>query len=83
MKNKEIFMNIRSIFKRKKLFGNNVEPRCEYCRFIMTNRDGSVSCAYKSETADSPCQRYVYDPLKREPRTAPSLPSFTPDDFKL
>ena len=70
------------IFNKKKLFGNNIPPACEYCRFYQKNNGGNPSCAYGT-AIENTCKRYEYDPLKREPRSAPTLPKFTADDFKL
>ncbi len=75
-------MYMLKIFNKKKLFGNNIEPRCEYCRFYAKNNDGKSGCAYGTVSEDT-CKKYEYDPLKREPRTAPALPKFTADDFTL
>lgn len=70
------------IFHKKKLFGNNIPPSCEYCRFSAKNTGGNLSCVYGT-AADDTCKRYEYDPLKREPKSAPTLPTFTADDFRL
>lgn len=70
------------LLKQKKLFGENVPPRCEYCRFSEKNIDGRAVCQY-SAAANEACKKYEYDPLKREPRSAPVLPRFSADDFKL
>ena len=69
--------------QRKKLFGNNIAPRCEYCQFASKDNDGNFVCQHGTLSVDTPCKRYVYDPLKREPKSAPTLPKFTADDFKL
>jgi len=69
------------IFNKKKLFGNHIPPNCEYCRFNTKNNDGKSGCAYG--TVGDTCKKYEYDPLKREPRTAPALPEFAADDFTL
>lgn len=68
---------------KKKLFGNNIPPRCEYCRYSTKKNSGKLSCPYGIGTHGDTCKRYVYDPLKREPQSAPTLPKFTADDFKL
>ena len=71
------------LFRKNKLFGNNIPPRCDYCRFYQKNISGNPSCPYGLQTIGEPCKRYVYDPLKREPQSVPTLPKFTADDFKL
>lgn len=76
-------LKINSLFQKKKLFGNRIAPRCDYCRFAAKNNDGNLVCPYGAVSVDNPCKRYEYDPLKREPLSAPTLPKFTADDFKL
>lgn len=68
---------------KKKLFGNNIPPRCEYCRYSVKNNSGKLSCPYGAGTLEDTCKRYEYDPLRREPQSLPTLPKFTADDFKL
>lgn len=68
---------------RKKLFGNNIAPDCTYCLYSEKNSGGKLICRYGSPTMGTVCQRYMYDPLKREPKTLPDMPKFTADDFKL
>ena len=69
--------------QKKKLFGSNIPPKCEYCSFSEKNNSGNTECRYGMSTAGDTCKRYVYDPLKREPQAMPTLPKFTADDFKL
>ena len=71
------------MFSRKKLFENNITPRCDYCKKKKKNNSGNPTCPYGLQTIGEPCKRYVYDPLKREPQSMPTLPKFTADDFKL
>ncbi|MBQ8133527.1 MAG: hypothetical protein IJ192_03830 [Clostridia bacterium] len=68
---------------KKKLFGNNIPPSCEYCRFAVKKSSGNSVCRYGSALPDEPCGKYVYDPLKREPKALPAIPKYTADDFKL
>ena len=74
-------------FGRKKktpLFGGNVEPSCAYCRHNSGTGE-QVVCSQRKERKDGSCKNYQYDPLMREPRTAPPLRTsqFTEEDFKL
>lgn len=71
--------------QKKALFGNNIEPACQYCQFgrpapdkvmIFCRKFGPVAPIYK-------CKKYIYDPLKRVPRRQPKLPDYLPEDFKL
>ena len=59
----------------KKLFGKNIPP--------VKKRGGSIICRYGIPSDDHVCKKYIYDPLKREPKSLPKIPRFTADDFKL
>ena len=67
----------------KKLFGNNIAPDCEYCRYYIKKAGSNPVCRYGAMSFEQTCRRYVYDPLKREPRNLPDIPKYTADDFKL
>ena len=67
----------------KKLFGKNIPPSCEYCQFSVKKRGGSIICRYGIPSDDHERKKYIYDPLKREPKSLPKIPRFTADDFKL
>lgn len=74
-------MNFKIFSKKpqsKKAFGNNIEPDCLYC--VYNNGENEVIC--NNYTSDV-CQKYVYDPLKRPPKTKPPLKKYTKDDFAL
>lgn len=71
--------------KKKKLFGNNIEPACAHCEYgrlgtdkqmVLCRKFGPVAPYYH-------CKKYEYDPLKRIPRRPPSLPKYSEEDFKL
>lgn len=77
------------MFKKKKkkkhgLFGGNVPPDCAYCRH-NSGEPGQVLCSLRRAMTDGKCKSYAYDPLRREPRPAPSLHTelFCEEDFKL
>lgn len=70
---------------KKKLFGNNIEPACAYCQLgrpapdqvmILCPKNGPVAPHFQ-------CKKFIYDPLKREPKRLPELPTFSPDEFKI
>ncbi len=68
----------------KQLFGKNISPSCDYCRYSFQKDSGIVICSSgNSAGIHGACRKYEYDPLKREPRTLPPMPQFTADDFKL
>lgn len=62
--------------KKKKLFGNEVEPDCAYC----ANSSGET-CTLDS--TQRPCEHFHYDPLKRTPDAAPLLKHYNENEFKL
>lgn len=64
------------MFRKKRLFGNKIEPDCSLCYY--SDGDG---CSLGSE--QKPCGRFRYDPLKRTPENLPELHHFSKDDFKL
>ncbi len=67
--------------KRKtRVFGANIEPTCELCRF---NGGKDKPFCVKGRDCNKVCRKYVYDPLKREPDTSPKLLEYTEDDFSL
>ena len=54
---------------RRKLYGNNISPSCEYCACARRAADGRVMlCARKGIVPlYHHCRRFRYDPLKRTP----------------
>lgn len=79
-------MNIFKRFTRKKKppFGAEIEPSCRYCRFNMGEEE--IRCPYKENSRPNEqdsCKKYIYDPLKREPKGAPRLRTYTKEDFEL
>lgn len=71
--------------RRKGLFGGNIPPSCGYCRHNGGKQGGSPLCTLRLEPKDGKCKKYEYDPLRREPRTAPPLQAdrYKEEDFKL
>ncbi len=67
----------------KKLFGKNITPSCEYCQFSVKKKGGNTICRYSIPSEDRVCKKYIYDPLKREPKNTPNIPRFSPEDFIL
>ena len=70
---------------KKKLLGENITPKCQYCLFGVPAPDGNAVLCTKTGVSDkdASCKKYRYDPLKRVPRAAPEMLSFTADDFSL
>ena len=59
-----------------KLFGAEIQPRCEYCHFGKISKDGSqVHCEKKGVVAlDFQCKAFTYSPLKRVPKKQFAIP---------
>ena len=70
---------------KTKLFGNNIEPACEYCEKGSSAGNGQmILCPFKGVVAPYfQCRRFVYAPLKRIPKRTAPLPQYSPDDFNL
>lgn len=68
-----------------RLFSQKAHKACRNCQYGRKTTDGEkILCTRKGIVEpDYSCRRYCYDPLKRVPRRMPSLPDFTPEDFKL
>lgn len=74
-------------FRKKKqppLFGGGVEPTCAYCQH-NAGREGRPVCSLGRKPQGDTCKKYQYDPLRREPQTAPPLRTsqYRPEDFQL
>ena len=69
----------------KKILGDGVEPKCQYCRFGTPVADSDTVLCVKNGVRDgsSSCKKFRYDPLKRIPRRPPELLTFSEDDFSL
>lgn len=70
---------------RRKLYGNSIQPSCEYCTRAKRSADGRVMLCEKRGIVPlyHHCRRFRYDPLKRIPYRQPALSSFDAADFKL
>ena len=63
----------------KPLFGATISPSCEYCEFgRKAPQPGCFTVRKKGPVRQmSKCRHYRYDPLRRVPKRAPKLPSFS------
>ncbi len=66
----------------KKLFGNNIEPKCEYCELAQYS-GGKFLCTKNKMIVNNKCRKFKYDPLKRVPNSTPSLDRYSLEDFVL
>lgn len=69
----------------QKYFSDEIPPACAYCRYGFPTKDAERYLCEKQGVVppDYSCRRYVYCPLKRIPRRAPKLKSYTREDFML
>lgn len=70
---------------KKKILGENIEPKCEYCQFgNISPESDTVLCLKKGVlNRDDSCKKFRYDPLKRIPRQAPEPLPYSAGDFSL
>ena len=70
---------------KKKLIGDNIEPKCAYCKHSKAAPDKTkVLCPKKGVMdLDYSCKKFSYDPLKRVPVRTPDLQQFSKEDFSL
>lgn len=71
--------------KKKALFGANVETDCRCCRRNGAKQEDEPLCTLRLKPKDGKCKKFEYDPLRRQPRSAPPLRAgqFSEEDFKL
>lgn len=70
----------------KKFFNNNIEKKCEYCKKGQLSKNGeNVLCKRKGVVSkEYSCIFFEYDPIMRRPKiTAPTLPEYDAEDFKI
>lgn len=68
---------------KKKLFGNSVTPRCEYCLSVRREEGGYVCRKKGIVSPNGKCMRYKYDPTLREPKPAPLLMEYDKSVFEI
>lgn len=54
----------------KKLYGNRITPKCEYCIYGTRAKEGNkVLCIKRGlVNEDDKCIKYIYSPIKRIPK---------------
>lgn len=67
------------------LFGKGIEPSCGWCVHNGARQGDGPRCTLGLSLKDGACRKYKYDPLRREPKTAPPLLAdrYNEEDFKL
>lgn len=74
-----------SIFRKKKrLFGNNITPSCEYCSHNHGKKE-IIKCSLQLNFDEGNCKKFIYNPLMRIPQKQLLLKKdeFDADDFSL
>ena len=66
----------------KNLFGNNIEPDCEYCDRYDKSGD-EFFCSAKKEIKNGKCRKFIYNPTLRTPKGEAELMSFSKEDFEI
>ena len=70
-----------------RFFDREIDPACRYCAVGTPNVDKDLVLCPKRGVmaAEDRCAAFRYDPLRREIRRAPRLPSqqYGPKDFEL
>lgn len=75
-----------SMFGKKRLFQENIEPRCAYCIKGAPLEEDHILCSKKGVVRPGDhCIRFQYDPLKRVPPKPATLDTskLSPEDFRL
>lgn len=69
----------------KKILGENVPPKCEYCAYSVPGQEeDALQCPKKGKVQpDDLCKKFSYDPLKRTPPRPKPLQTFSAEDFEL
>lgn len=70
---------------KPKLFSNEIEPACAYCRRGKQTVDKlAILCPQYGVCAPyDHCKRFVYAPLKRIPKRPRAMLTCDPSDFEL
>jgi len=68
-----------------KVFGKGIEQNCEYCKrgTLLCDEDGVVCDKYGYIKRKYNCKKFVYDPLKRTPKSAELSMDFDASDFSI
>lgn len=71
--------------KKKLLNVKELPPSCSYCIFGRPSPDGeSILCIKRGVMLlTSSCHKFKYNPLKRKPQRAQSLPKMEQKDFEI
>ena len=64
---------------------HEIEKMCVYCELAQAlNNSEKMLCSVKGVvSSDFCCKKFIYDPLKRDPKPAAKLPGLDPDTLIL
>jgi len=67
------------------LFGGNITPSCKYCEFTMQYFDNDkILCEKRGVVlAGYKCRSFLYDPLKRVPKSPRVIEKIKEEEFAL
>ena len=70
-------------FKKKNNDGRDIPQVCEFCEFaIIINDEENVLCSKRGIVGrGGKCRKFIYDPLKREPKVLPPIPKLSEEDM--
>lgn len=70
---------------KKKLYGDEISPKCEYCAVgTPSPLLGEILCEKKGiMSSEDCCKKFKYDPLKRAPKIISLGADFKAEDFSL
>jgi len=70
---------------KRKLYGNKIEPACEYCAKGRASSDGmSILCERRGVMPlYYSCYKFKYDPLRRKPYRSPAMKTYSDDEFRI
>ena len=66
-----------------KFYGKNIVPACKYCLYFRAEGDNLTCDKGKEASQNDSCRLFKYEPTMREPKEAPLLGSFKPEDFQI
>lgn len=68
-----------------KVFGKGIGQNCEYCKngTLLCDGEGVVCNKYGFVKRKYDCRKFVYDPLKRTPKSVELSTDFDASDFSI
>ena len=68
-----------------KIKKGDMDRVCHYCENAQTlNNPDKMLCSFKGVVSGAYCcKKFIYDPLKRDPKPVDKLPGLNPEDLLL